>query len=71
MSYMSDLKHTLIRDSKFTDSSVLFRKLLPLYGLQKSIAIIRKWAIIWVNYKEGMTGKGLKGRTLNGRIMCH
>ena len=32
---------TIFSDSRFTDSSVL-RKLLPLYGVRKSIAIIRK-----------------------------
>ena len=33
-------------DSKLTDSSVLLRKLLPLYGVRKSIATIWKQAAI-------------------------
>ena len=42
-----------------------YYKLLPLYGVQKSIAIIRKRATIWtflVNDDEGLTGKGFMGR---------
>ena len=40
----------------------IISEIVPLYGVRKSIAIVRKWAIIWVNYNEGMTGKGLKER---------
>ena len=52
---------TEFNDSKFMDSSVLLRKLLPLYGVQKSIAIMEA-GNHWVNDNEGLTGKGLKGR---------
>ena len=43
---MIDFEEMCVSDSKFTDSSILLWKLLPLYGVQKSIAIIRKRSAI-------------------------